>query len=210
MAFLRRVLDKDDLTRVNLPIGLWKSDPSRIQGDARAKVHKYLTDIDDHIRNGRGLYIHGGPGVGKSSVAAVAAMVVKSIGSISVYFTTLWELIRDVKDQKDFQAEMSVLERCRSVDMLILDGVKEQDFKDSFFFNANDIVGLLESRTMRSKLTLMTSELAPIDLPKRLPSNAKDLLLVTRMIPLRVEGKDLRAQRITQDEALLGGPSGSR
>jgi primosomal protein DnaI len=209
MAFLRRVLDKDDLNRMNLPIGLWRSDPGKIQGEAQAKIFRYLADIDDHIRNGRGLYLFGNPGVGKSSVAAIVSMVVRSVG-LPVYFTTLWELIRDVKDQKEFHGEMSILERCRSVEMLVLDGVKEKDFHDSFFFNSNDIIGLLESRTIRSKLTVITSELKPQELHKKIPSNAKDLLLVARMIPLLLEGKDIRSQRIAQDEALLGGPGGSR
>lgn len=210
MALLRRRLSRPDFELMNLPLSLSLSHPDKVQGDAKARLLNYLSQIDDHIREGRGVYIHGNPGVGKSSVASIIGMVLCSMGR-PVYFTSLWELVRDVKEQRTYRDDVSVLERCRTVDNLILDGVRPEDFRDKFFFDSNDIMGLLQSRTSRCLLTVLTSRLKPQEIvSEAMPDQVKELLKVTRVIPFLVEGKDLREERLKQDQNLLKGSNGSR
>jgi DNA replication protein DnaC len=153
----RRKLDKADFVRMNLPDAYWQVKVQGVQASVRDAVVRYLTKIDEMVGMGAGLWISGAEGTGKTAIAALAAKEARSRG-YTVYFSTIWELRECVRSRIGFDDDVSILGRCRVVDLLILDELREDD-KVAPFFAAKEIEELVSHRRADQRVTIITTRL---------------------------------------------------
>lgn len=149
-----RKLTEHDLIRMRLPEAFWRARLDGIQGDARGVAERYVDKIEDWVRRGVGFLVTGSPGTGKTGFAAVLAKAAKA-SSKTVYFTRMSELRDAVKDGAEFSEDEAVLERCRSVDFLVVDGVQKED-ATAPYFGAPHLVDLVMLRGDRRRATVVT------------------------------------------------------
>jgi len=158
-AAFRRALVRDDLTRMNLPEGFWRAKVQQVPESLRATIVRYMHRLDEMVHRPAGLLLWGGVGVGKSGAAAVVAKEARARG-YTVYFVPVWELREDIRSRTMFDDTTTTLDRCRQVDLLVLDGLRGEDAKQPMF-GARELEDLLSARANRRRPTLLTTQLAP-------------------------------------------------
>jgi DNA replication protein DnaC len=201
VTVLRRQLVRSDFERMNLPRGFWRARIQGVQESMRDVVRRYLVNIDTMCKRGAGMLLSGNPGVGKTAIAALVAKESRMRG-YTVYFTTIWELRECVRNRIDFEDGKSVLQRCREVDVLILDELGLEDVKD-YHFDIHALEQLVKARAAQRRVTVITTRLDS----DKLLSSMSGLMNATQgcMVPLRVAGIDLRQQQSEElNELLLG------
>jgi DNA replication protein DnaC len=192
---LRRTLGRSDLERMNIPKKFWGAKVQYAPESVRDVVRRYLLNIDKMVARGAGMYVVGKPGVGKTSIAVMVCKEARSCG-FTAYFTPIWELRECIKSRVMFEENTSVLDRCKEVDVLVLDDLCADDVKD-YTFGARRIEELLSYRSSQKLITAVTTRLDASELKSKFAS----LISSTRgcMVFLPVEGPDLRRK---QDEEL--------
>lgn len=196
----RRKLGKADFERMNLPEDFWLAKVQYVQKSVTAPVTAYLRKIDSMLRLGAGLWLSGPKGVGKTSIAALAAKEARSRG-YTVYFTSVWELRECIRSKIGFDDNLTVLGRCQDVDLLILDELRAEDASQAFF-GAKEMQDLISHRRNRNKSTILTTQLPGVDLVEKFSG----LKAATEgcMVWLPVKGKNLRTDREAEIKRALG------
>ena len=113
-----------------------------------------------------------------------------------------------MRSRIQFDPDMSIMCRCRDVDVLVLDGLREDDVA-AHWLKLHDLEELVASRASRCKVTVMTTRLEPKTLQAKMPG----LLDATRgrLLSLRVEGPDKRLEHAKRmRELLLNGKEAKR
>lgn len=158
-----RFLDQDDFKRMGLPKSMWDSDLSLVPRSVQPTIAKYVASVDEMIRNGFGFILLGPTGVGKTGIAACLAKAVRSHRH-TVYFIANHDLKEYVRNRIQFDDDQSVLDRCKTVDLLVIDDLaaedfkEEKDFKDAVF-NIRALEALLVLRTSWKRATIFTTQL---------------------------------------------------
>lgn len=177
-------LTPEDLERSSIPKEHWMAVLDRIPGEARKAINNYLDPKSGLIDEGAGLLLSGDPGVGKTSAACVVAKVCRARGK-TVFFITPPELREANKAKSNFEDDLSIVQRCRSVDLLILDQWDDADLKD-YYIGAKFVADLLRYRRSRQLPTIITS---------RYSSFGDDEIAsasVGYLVPVTLEGPDQR------------------
>lgn len=206
----RRRLVPADFERMNLPEELWTTKIQGVPESVRSTVENYLVRIDEMVDNGAGLLLFGPKGVGKTSIAALIAKEARAAGK-TVYFTTLWELRESVRARFMFDETLSILDRCREVDVLVLDGFKEEDADPKeYHFGMRSIEELLSTRGVWKKVTVLTTALREEDIGRKTPRLAE--AIQGHLVPIEVKGPNqaLERQKKLAEVVQPGGRSGSR
>ena len=116
----RRKLTAEDMARMNVPEGLWRTRLQWVPKSILTTMQNYCENFDTMAEKGAGLLLWGHEGVGKSGAASVIAKEARARG-YTVFFTTIVELREAVRERRLFDESSSVLERCRDVNVLVLD-----------------------------------------------------------------------------------------
>jgi DNA replication protein DnaC len=97
---------------------------SRAPGQVRVVEH-YVRDIDAQLDAGRGLWLYGGPGTGKTELAMLVSKTALTAGrSVAVY--TLPRLLAEIRKTFDAGSDatyLDLLDRLAEVDLLHIDDV---------------------------------------------------------------------------------------
>jgi DNA replication protein DnaC len=191
----RRQLDALDFERMNLPREYWTAKINSVPESIRDIITRYLVHIDKMSERGAGLVLSGKPGVGKTGVASLVCKEARSRG-YTVFFIPVWELREHVRSRTMFDDTTSILDRCKDVDVLVLDGLRSEDARD-YSFGSRSLEELLVGRGARKKISILTSRLDLASFRTEFPG----LLEATQgcMVYLTVEGPNLRQE---QNEAL--------
>jgi DNA replication protein DnaC len=187
----RRSLDEADFRRMNFPEAYWRVKLQGVNKPVRAKVSRYIQHIDQRLADGVGLIIGGKPGVGKTGIAALIGKVAR-LHRHTVFFSALWELREHIRERIMFEHDTSVLDRCRNVDLLILDGLCEDDAKD-YYFGTRTLLAMLSLRSARKRPTIMTTQLGVADIRKYFPGLLE--AVQGSMVYFPVSGANLRQSR---------------
>lgn len=186
----RRVIGLPDFERMNLPEEFWRTKIQDAPQSVRDVIHRYLFRISEFVEKGAGLLLHGGAGVGKSGIAALAAKEAHARG-YTVFFIGVWELREAVRSKLMFDDAASVLDRCRNVDVLVLDNLREEDEKE-YMVNARVLEELVSYRKNKKRVTIITTRLSPSELRSKM-SGLYDAT-VGSLVPIAVAGDNLRVQ----------------
>jgi DNA replication protein DnaC len=201
MTTERRPLVREDLERMALPVDYWRARLAQAPRDAAVLVANYLGRYDELAARGCGLLFLGSPGTGKTALAAVTAKDVRARYR-SVFFTSLWDLKEAVRSRASFDADQSVIERARGVDLLVLDNLRVEDAAD-MVFGARATVELLAFRAQRARPTLVTTRLSFRELDD--PKTWKGLLQAGKLVEVPVTGPDLRESQAAHLRQIVSG-----
>lgn len=194
----RRSLGRVDLERMNLPEDTWLAKVQSVSDKVREPTENYLRNIDQAAANGAGLLVHGAKGVGKTAIAALIAKEARSRGYTAL-FVRVWELREMIRSRMDFDADSSMAERAREVEVLVLDDLRQEDAGEKFF-TLSEITQLVRYRASRRRLTVVTTRLAI----RVLDSPPMDALSDTLLL-FPVEGPNLRDERKRElEQSILG------
>jgi DNA replication protein DnaC len=203
VARLRRSLSPSDFARMNIPEEFWKV---RIQGvpeSIRGNIERYMVRFDDLRDKGVGIFLTGPVGVGKTAIASLVLKEARSRG-YTAYFTGVWELREAVKAKVSFDDSSSILDRCRDVDVLVLDNLREEDDKE-YVVNVRSLEDIIAYRKSKKRPTIITTRIPIADVRSKFPALFD--ATVGALVPVAVVGEN---QRVKEHQALIKELSGSR
>lgn len=191
----RRELTTSDFGRMNLGKTYWRSRAKDIQyAVARDAIIKFCFGIVDFVKDGKGMVFTGDEGVGKSWAASVVAKEAVRWG-FTTRITSHEELQEIQFKDRPFDDSMSILDRIRSVDLLVIDGVND-DFIEDNRFGPRHMEKLIARRAGEMKSTLVTTRIKPAmwKEDKRLKSLWG--VLQGSNVGVQIKGEDLRQKSI--------------
>lgn len=151
------VCDRWAMERMNIPERLWDASYDFLNPALKTPLRRYCANIDKMLKQGVGFLFTGNAGTGKTC-GSVVLLKAGWERYHTGYFTTIKELRSALKENETFDGQNSVRERCYSVDMLVLDDLCADDFRN-FTFGIGDVEHLLSVRSMRSKTTVLSTRL---------------------------------------------------
>lgn len=156
------------MERMNIPQRLWGAAYAAMPQILQTPVSRYFTRLDEWLGKGVGFLIYGPPGVGKTSAGAVVLKAGWEHAKTG-YFISVKDLRQSIKEETTFDNSESVYARCKTVDILVLDDLAPDDFKN-FTLGIGEIEHLLTNRSMRSKTTILTTRMMPLEIRESAPT----------------------------------------
>lgn len=193
----KRKLTKSDMEWMNIPPEHWRAVVAEVPESVRDAVIRYASNVVAYVERPVGLLFIGPVGVGKTSAAVVLAKEARASGK-TVLYISVWELREDVRNKVNFDEGNTVMDRCRQVDLLVLDGLKPED-ATGHFVGAKELEELLATRSSHRRATFITTRCSIADLRSKGFGPMLDALTGT-VVPLDVRGPN---RRIEQNKELL-------
>ena len=192
-----------DMKRANVPPRFWNVKLSEIPEhlEYRDKVRKYLEKMNEMLENGIGLFLYSDENsTGKTSIAVLALKQALRLRR-TAYFEESGRLKAALIRAEEFEENIPIERRIRTVDLLVLDDVSKGDRTKSGFAE-NLIEGILRDRSQNLKTTVLTSNLRPNKIEQVYSADLAALLRETT-IPLKISGYDWRALKAKELRQLL-------
>lgn len=153
---------------MNIPQRLWGASYESMPSVLQKPVARYCQRLPEWLGKGVGFLVYGPAGVGKTA-AGVVLLKAGWEQAKTGYFVSVKDLRQSLKESADFDNAESVYSRCRGVELLVLDDLALDDFKN-FTLGIGEIEHLLTNRSMRSKTTILTTRMMPSDIRENAPS----------------------------------------
>lgn len=192
-----------DMKRANVPPRFWNVKLSEIPEhlEYRDKVRKYLEKMDEMLENGIGLFLYSDENsTGKTSIAVLALKQALRLRR-TAYFEESGRLKAALIRAEEFEENIPIERRIRTVDLLVLDDVGKE-YRTESGFAENTIESVLRDRSQSMRPTIMTSNLKPNKIEQVYSADLAALLRET-MIPLRISGYDWRAVKAEELRQML-------
>ena len=188
---MRRKLVRADFERMHLPEEYWRTKVSGVPESVRTAVVRYLLKIDEMCLEGIGLLLVGASGVGKSGVASLVLKEARAHGHTG-WFGSVWELREMIRSRVPFADDLTMLQRARNVDVLVLDDLRPDDVTQGWF-GRSEIEALVAARAASRLVTVITSRMKPAVLYRELPSLMDSVQGC--MVDMAIVGANLREAR---------------
>lgn len=159
----KRELTEGDFNLMGLPKEYWGASWSFLSdGEVKTKIYNYLISLNqDHriIHDGDGLYLFGGNGSSKTYISAICAKAFRKY-EYKVMFTSAVKFQKDCEDGVEFEEGITVLDRARDVDVLVIDdfGKEVPSFKGT-----NYVLEMIDFRRDWKKILIINSRMNPAD-----------------------------------------------
>lgn len=127
--------------------------------------HPLAAQCAEDMARGRGLYIHGPVGTGKTCLASATALLLIAQGR-RVRFTAMWRVLDAIK--RGFRDGTDPLPALQSVGLLFLDDLGKESPTD---FALERLFALVDERSARVLPTCVTTQYRPSELIARLAKN---------------------------------------
>lgn len=192
-----------DMKRANVPSRFWNVKLSEIPEhlEYRDKVRKYLEKMDEMLENGIGLFLYSDENsTGKTSIAVLALNQALRLRR-TAYFEESGRLKAALIRAEEFEENIPIERRIRTVDLLVLDDVGKE-YRTESGFAENTIESVLRDRSQSMRPTILTSNLKPNKIEQVYSADLAALLRET-MIPLRISGYDWRALKAEELRQML-------
>jgi DNA replication protein DnaC len=167
------------------------SDLARSAPDQVASVRRYVASIDANLDHGRGLWIQGDVGTGKTTLAMLVSKAALEKGrSVAIY--SLPRLLGLLRESLDSDAGMlDFLDRLTAVDLLHLDDLGAENRTD---WVLEQLYSIVNARYESERAIVATTNLMPDELADRLGSRTVSRLaeICGDLIPLF--GEDRRRE----------------
>lgn len=192
-----------DMKRANVPPRFWNVKLSEIPEhlEYRDKVRKYLEKMNEMLENGIGLFLYSDENsTGKTSIAVLALKQALRLRR-TAYFEESGRLKAALIRAEEFEENIPIEKRIRTVDLLVLDDVSKE-YRTESGFAENLIESILRDRSQNLKTTVLTSNLRPNKIEQVYSADLAALLRETT-IPLKISGYDWRALKAKELRQLL-------
>lgn len=179
--------------RLNIGRRYWGARMSHLPDSVAGRIaRKYVDEHETHLPDGWGLFIYGPNGTGKTYTAAAVLIALTELG-----YTGFCVLASTLKiayiDGQRFDPNQTVVERARTVDVLIIEDLgaeysgKGSDWAELCFED------LLRYRNRQCLATIVTTNLDRAGFVERYKRAAASLAMES-MIAVSCSGDDRRAQ----------------
>jgi DNA replication protein DnaC len=181
------------------------SDIARIAPDQIRSVRLYVQAIERNIDAGRGLWIQGDVGTGKTTLAMLVSKAALDAGrSVAIY--SLPRLLNLLRESMDSDAGMlDFMDRLTAVDLLHLDDLGAENRTD---WVLEQLYSIVNARYEAERPIIATTNVMPDELSERLgPRTVSRLVEICGdLIPLYGEDKrrEFRVQRAELPEHTVG------
>jgi DNA replication protein DnaC len=150
------------------------SDISRVAPDQIQSVRRYVLEIEQNLERGRGLWIQGDVGTGKTTLAMLASKAALDAGrSVAIYsLPRLLNLLRESMDSD--RGMLDFMDRLTAVDLLHLDDLGAENQTD---WVLEQLYSIVNSRYEAERAIVATTNLMPDELSERLGSRTVSRLV---------------------------------
>lgn len=199
----RDKLTEQDMLHANIPADYWRAGVDRVdyEGD---EFGRYRDRIVPYMRRGVGLLLHGPKGHGKTYAACALLRVAIKHRARGFYLEVnrLQEVYIERSTTEFDVEEVSMLERARRAELLVLDDLGEEHVKE---FSTRVLEGLCRYRLSRRRSTIFTTNL-PVKGGEleRIYGGWITSVLKGKVHPLRIQGTDWREKQARALEQELG------
>lgn len=189
-----------DLERLRIPIRYRESSMDMV---TEPVLLEYLRMLGDHIRVGRGLYLYGRNGVGKTAFSCLALMQARRLGFLGLFVESA-KIREYLFEHTSYDGESTMWERMHRVDLLVIDDFgKERGDRQGWEKQMLDEI--LRNRMMNCRATILTSNvvkdrLLVDDLMMRSTVEA----LMDSTIAYELRGENMRKEHAAENRAALG------
>ncbi len=164
------------------------SDIARTAPDQIQSIRRYLQTIEQNLNSGRGLWIAGDVGTGKTTLAMLVSKGALDAGrSVAIY--SLPRLLNLLRESMDSESGMlDFMDRLTAVDLLHLDDLGAENQTD---WVLEQLYSIVNARYEAERAIVATSNLMPDELTERLGSRTVSRLveICGDLIPLFGEDK---------------------
>jgi DNA replication protein DnaC len=168
------------------------SDLARIAPEQVQKVRRYARSIDEELDAGRGLWIVGDVGTGKTSLAMLVSKSALDAGrSVAIYsLPRLLNLLRESLESPG--GLLDLLDRLAAVDLLHIDDLGAENQTD---WVLEQLYSIVNARYESERAIVTTSNLMPEELGERLGARTVSRLEEICGEPIPLFGEDRRRVR---------------
>jgi DNA replication protein DnaC len=167
------------------------SDLARTAPDQIRAVRRYVQSIDANIESGRGLWIQGNVGTGKTTLAMLVSKAALDAGrSVAIYsLPRLLNLLRESMESDG--GLLDLLDRLTAVDLLHVDDLGAENRTD---WVLEQLYSIVNARYESQRAIVATTNLMPDELSDRLGARTVSRLveICGDLIPL--DGEDRRRE----------------
>jgi DNA replication protein DnaC len=172
------------------PISGMESDPDA--KDTVRAVRKFIDDLDLNLAEGRGLWLSGGTGTGKTTLAMlVSKAALQASHSVAIY--SLPKLLARIRSTYDSapggDSYLTFFERLTSVDLLHIDDLGAEKRSD---WVLEQLYALVNERYDERRAMLVTTNLNEIELQEQIGERTVSRLLEICGEPRGLMGEDHR------------------
>jgi DNA replication protein DnaC len=154
-ATMKHRLTSASRRRMHLPESYWAVDLREVPESVRPHVERYVRKLDHLLHEGVGLLIVGPEGVGKTAIASLLIQEARS-RTYTTLFVQPWQMRQMLEDRTPFEEGTSMMERAMNVELLVIDGVSEEEV-GARYFDLKRICGLVRHRVSWKLPTIITS-----------------------------------------------------
>jgi len=172
------------------------SDIARTAPDQIQSIRRYVRGIEHNLDSGKGLWIQGDVGTGKTTLAMLVSKAALEAGrSVAIYsLPRLLNLLREAMDSQE--GKLDFLDRLTAVDLLHLDDLGAENRTD---WVLEQLYSIVNARYEAERAIVATTNLMPDELSERLgPRTVSRLVEICGdLLPLFGEDKrrEFRAER---------------
>ena len=174
-------------------------DPARV-----ADVRRFVANLDDNLSQGRGLWLTGDVGTGKTTLAMLISRTALERGrSVAIY--SLPRLLSELRKTFDDSSEMKylqLLDSLASVDLLHIDDVGAERTSE---WVLEQLYAIVNARYEEQRSLLLTTNLRPNELVEQIGERTVSRIVEICGDPLALFGEDHRQPQVEIPEHLRTG-----
>jgi DNA replication protein DnaC len=174
-------------------------DPLRV-----SEVRRYVANLQDNLAAGRGLWLTGDVGTGKTTLAMLISKAALERGhSVAIY--SLPRLLAELRKTFDESSEMKylqLLDGLASVDLLHVDDVGAERTSE---WVLEQLYSIVNDRYEEQRALLLTTNLRPDELVEQIGERTVSRIMEICGDPLALFGHDHRQPEVEIPEHLRGG-----
>lgn len=153
--------------------------------------HANTQMVVDLVREGKGAYIFGGNGTGKSTLAYAAALTLIEQG-INVFCVSTYDLMDAMRSRKD--EDRIMFEKARTCSVLVLDDLGKEASNTEYA--CEKLFAIVDSRDKAMKPTIVTSNFKLSEIARNITEGAVGTAIASRLCAtckqIPMTGKDWR------------------
>ncbi len=167
------------------------SDIARVAPDQIRQVRRYVNDIERNLDSGRGLWIQGDVGTGKTTLAMIVSKAALAAGrSVAIYsLPRLLNLLRESIESD--RGLLDLLDRLSAVDLLHIDDLGAENRTD---WVLEQLYSIVNARYEAERAIVATTNVMPDELDARLGARTVSRLVEICGDPIALYGDDRRRE----------------